>query len=731
MHNFNVILSNEEIIRITKARGCDPFSILGMHKLNDNQLVVRCYNPQAIEVYLLANEEKIRFNKITEDGLFELVIDGEEIVDYKLEYNFYNTGNFITRDVYSFLPIITDYDLYLFGEGNNHRIYEKLGSTPMKVCDTEGTLFAVWAPEALRVSVVGSFNNWDGRVHQMRSRGSSGVYELFIPHVCEGDLYKFEILAKDGSILLKADPYAFYSELRPATSSIVYEIDNKFEWTDQQWLDDRKKINWFEKPISTYEVHLGSWRRNTPKDFLSYRELADSLVKYVVDNNYTHVELMPVAEHPLDESWGYQITGYYAATSRFGKPEELMYLINEFHKNGIGVLLDWVPGHFPKDAHGLGNFDGSSLYEHDDPRQGEHKDWGTYIPNFGRNEVKNFFISNALFWLEKYHIDGLRVDAVASMLYLDYSREEGEWIPNHHGGRENLDAIEFLKYFNSISHQYYPGILTIAEESTAFPGITMPPYLNGLGFSMKWNMGWMNDSLEYIEKDPIYRKHHQGQLTFSLVYAFSENFKLVISHDEVVHGKKSLLDKMPGDIWQKFANLRLFNAYTFAHPGKKLFFMGCEFGQWAEWNCNQSLDWHLLENDNHKSMQNYIKNLNKVYKENKALWEVDFDHWGFEWIDFQDQDRSIISFARKSKYDDEIIVCIFNFTPEVYNDYRIGVPKAGFYEEILNSDSAIYGGANVGNLGGVNSEEINANCRDHSIALTIPPLGALYLRLKK
>jgi 1,4-alpha-glucan branching enzyme len=726
------ILTEEEIARIINSEIADPFSFLGMHKLSKGKLVVRVFNPTAKEVIITSSKlkEDVALTKIHDHGLFEEVVGGDEVFEYELIFTYHNGDKYKTRDPYSFMPVLSEYDLYLFNEGNNHRAYEKMGATIVTHCGVEGTHFAVWAPEAKRVSVVGNFNTWDGRVHQMRTLGASGVWEIFIPGIKQGDLYRYEIKTKNNDILLKSDPYAYYTEMRPANASVVYEIDN-YTWNDSEWMEKRKKTNWLERPMSTYEVHIGSWMRKEGNEFLTYEELADKLVKYVAENNFTHVELMPVAEHPLDESWGYQVTGYFSASSRFGKPEGLMHLIDKFHQNGIGVIVDWVPGHFPKDVHGLGRFDGSALYEHEDPRLGEHMDWGTYIFNYGRNEVKTFLISNALFWMDKYHIDGFRVDAVASMLYLDYSRNEGEWVPNKYGGRENLEAIEFLKYFNSISHHYYPGILTIAEESTAFPGITVPTYLGGIGFSIKWNMGWMNDSLEYIEKDPIYRRYHQGDLTFSMVYTYSENFQLVLSHDEVVYGKKSMLDKMPGDLWQKFANLRLFYSYMFAHPGKKLIFMGGEFGQWQEWNCSQSLDWHLLEYDTHAKMKDYMKNLNKIYQDNKALWEMDFHTDGFEWVDFHDADNSIMSFVRKSKNNDEILVCIFNFTPSVHNNYRIGVPQPGYYEEILNTDSGEFGGSNVGNLGGTNSESIPSHGRQHSISISIPPLGGVYFKLKK
>lgn len=728
------ILNEHEIKQIVYSYARDPFAILGMHKLDDKRVVVRAFNPAAVKITLLSEKtEEVILEKIHSDGLYEAVIEAKDIFPYEYKIEFHTGVTINTKDPYSFLPVLTEYDLYLFNEGNNHKVYEKMGAHVMTHYGVQGVHFAVWAPEAQRVSVIGHFNSWDGRVSQMRVLGNSGVWEVFIPNIGEGEVYRFEIKTKAGAVLLKADPYAFFTEKRPANASIIYNLENKYEWQDEEWISERAKTNWLEKPMSTYEVHLGSWAR-VPEDdnrFLTYREFADKLVSYVKENGYTHVELMPVAEHPLDESWGYQITGYFSATSRFGNPEDLMFLIDQFHKNGIGVIVDWVPGHFPKDSHGLGRFDGTGLYEHMDPRQGEHIDWGTYIFNYGRNEVKNFLISNAIFWLDKFHVDGFRVDAVASMLYLDYSRKSNEWVPNKYGGRENLEAIEFLQYFNSISHHYFPGIVTIAEESTAFGGVSKPTYLGGLGFSMKWNMGWMNDSLKYIEKDPIFRRYHQGSLTFSLIYAFSENFALVLSHDEIVHGKKSMIDKMPGDFWQKFANLRLFYAYMYAHPGKKLLFMGGEFGQWAEWNCNKSLDWNLTEYEPHKKMLNFSKDLNNLYKNNKALYEIDFNYTGFEWIDFSDSDNSIMSFIRKAKDSEDFIVCLFNFTPMTKYNYRLGVPIDGFYEEIFNSDSSEYWGANNGNYGGVWGERIPWQGKNCSINITVPPLAAVFFKLKK
>jgi 1,4-alpha-glucan branching enzyme len=627
--------------------------------------------------------------------------------------------------------ILTDFDLHLIAEGTHYKNYEKLGAHVIEVNGVKGVHFAVWAPNAKKVAVIGDFNNWDYRKHPMKQIKDSGIWEIFIPGLDEGELYKFYIESKyHGYKEQKADPFAFFFEVRPKSAAIVYNIENKHKWQDDEWIEQRKKKNWLGSPISIYEVHLGSWMRVKEEGnrFLTYRELAELLIPYVKDLGFSHIELLPITEHPLDASWGYQTIGYFAPTSRYGRPEDFMFFVDQCHQNGIGVIMDWVPAHFPKDAHGLSFFDGTCLYEHEDPRKGEHKDWGTLIFNYGRNEVRNFLISNALFWIEKYHIDGLRVDAVASMLYLDYSRGPGEWIPNIYGGNENLEAIEFIKKFNEVVHHYYPGILTIAEESTAWPMVSRPTYLGGLGFSMKWNMGWMHDTLEYFSKDPIFRKYHTNNLTFSLLYAFTENFILPFSHDEVVYGKKSMLDKMPGDIWQKFANLRALYGYMFGHPGKKLLFMGSEFGQWREWNYNESLDWHLLEYNSHRGLQRFLTDLNKIYRSEPALYELDFDWHGFEWIDFHDSENSIISFIRKAKNPDDFLVFVFNLTPVPRFNYRIGVPKDTLYKEILNSDSKYYWGSNLGNLGSVRAEKIPAHGRPFSFNLTLPPLSVLIFK---
>ncbi|WP_408956354.1 1,4-alpha-glucan branching protein GlgB [Natroniella sp. ANB-PHB2] len=725
-------LSQTEIDKIVSARLKKPSDFLGANFLDKNQVVIRVFRPDVTNVFVVSDdlEQKIELNKVAESGLFEKVIEAEQLFDYQLQFET-EQSRWLEEDPYTFGPVLSNYDLHLFNEGNHHRIYEKMGAKIITHDGSRGVHFSIWAPEAKRVSVIGQFNNWDGRIHQLRLLEGSGVWELFIPGLGEEELYRFEILTKAGQKLIKSDPYAFYSELRPASASLTYDLSNKHQWQDDNWMKKREEIDWLQKPISIYEVNLASWARVPEEDnrFLTYRELADKLVSYVTENNFTHVELMPLGEYPLDESWGYQVVGYFSPTSRFGKPEDLMYLIDQFHQHDIGVILDWVPGHFPKDGHGLGRFDGTALYEHLDPRLGEHKKWGTYVFNYGREEVRNFLISNALYWLDKFHIDGFRVDAVSSMLYLDHKRKE--WISNKYGGRENLEAIAFLQSFNSITHQYYPGILTIAEESTSWSGVTKPTYLGGLGFSMKWNMGWMNDALEYIEVDPFYKKYHHNKLTFPLLYSFNENHILILSHDEIVHEKSSMIGKMPGDRWQKFANLRLFYAYMFGHPGKKLLFMGNEFGQWNEWNDTRSLDWHLLDYKPHQKLLRFVCELNAIYQKQNALWENDFDQSGFEWIDCHDFEKSVISFIRKGYNPEERLVCVFNFTPVIRENYRLAVPEAGFYEEILNTNAEIYGGTNLGNLGGVYSEPIAWHGREHSIEITLPPLTGLYFKYKK
>jgi len=725
----------EHIKLIIKAEHWDPFHALGMHEVRTEgkkAITVRAFMPEADKAWVVdvSKNKSYEMEKTSKAGFFEKNFKNrKDFFQYKLKVK--TSDNRIAEffDPYSFMPVLSDFDLHLIGEGSHYKKYEKLGARVIEVNGIKGIHFAVWAPNAKRVSVVGDFNNWDGRRYQMRVLGTSGVWEIFIPGLDDGEVYKFEIKSKSGEIFLKADPYAFYFEVRPKSASVVYDI-NRYRWDDSEWLKMRSEKNWLESPVSVYEAHLGSWMRMPEEEnrFLTYRELADKLIGYIKDMGYTHIELMPVTEHPLDASWGYQTIGYFAPTSRHGAPEDFMYFIDKCHQNNIGVILDWVPAHFPKDAHGPGYFDGTALYEHADPRKSEHKEWGTLIFNYGRNEVRNFLISSALFWLEKYHIDGLRVDAVASMIYLDYSKKEGEWVANVFGGRENLEAIDFLKRFNEIVHQHHPGILTIAEESTAWTGVSRPTYLGGLGFSLKWNMGWMHDILEYFSKDPVYRKHHHSNLTFSLLYAFTENFMLVLSHDEVVHGKSSMLGKMPGDMWQKFANLRLLYGFMYGHPGKKLLFMGSEFGQWDEWNHDHSLDWHLLQYEPHQKLQGYIRDLNRLYRIEPPLYEVDFNYSGFEWIDFHDTEQSVISFIRKGKRADDFLVVVCNFTPVPRYNYRIGVPEAGLYKEILNSDSAEYWGSGIGNAEGILSEDVSWNGKPHSISITLPPLGMIVFK---
>jgi 1,4-alpha-glucan branching enzyme len=615
--------------------------------------------------------------------------------------------------------------MYLYKEGNHYDIYKKLGAHLTEINGYAGTTFAVWGPNAQRISIVGDFNGWDGRCHPMRKRLESGIWEIFIPGVVEGTHYKLEVRNCFGQIVLKSDPFAFYGQHGIQTASLVFNLD-RFKWSDDEWIQTRKTKQWHKEPVSIYEVHLGSWAR-VPEEgdrFLSYIEFADRLIPYVKDLGYTHIELMPVAEHPFDGSWGYQVTGYFAPTSRFGNPDEFRHFVDRCHENGIGVIVDWVPGHFPKDAHGLALFDGTHLYEHADPRQGEHRDWGTLIFNYGRNEVRNFLVANGLFWLDNYHIDGLRVDAVASMLYLDYSRKQGEWVPNIHGGRENLDAIYFMKRFNEICYERFPGIMTIAEESTAWPGVSRPTYLGGLGFGLKWNMGWMHDFLLYMSREPVHRRFHQGEATFSMIYAFHEHFVLVLSHDEVVHGKGSLVNKMPGDAWQKFANLRMFYGWMYAHPGKKLLFMGGEIGQWKEWNHDESVDWHLLQYPLHDGVRRLVQHLNYLYTSEPAFSENDDTYLGFEWIDFHDADNSVLTFMRKSE-SGSTVVLVVNATPVVRHYYRVGAPGEGWYEEILNTDAGIYGGSNVGNYGGLHADAIPWQGRSHSLVLTLPPLATI------
>jgi 1,4-alpha-glucan branching enzyme len=728
-------LPPDELNSFLSATHADPFRVLGPHRLGDG-IAVRVFRPDAqkVEIVLPQQSENgtIEAEKIHRDGFFCAIIPGAtRDLKYRLRLTDWDGNEREIGDPYAYGPIMGEVDLHLFAEGQHWQIYEKFGAHFRDVGGERGVYFSVWAPNAQRVSVVGDFNKWDGRVNPMRKLIGSGVWELFLPGVVENTHYKFEIRTPAGALLLKSDPFAFFNQHGTSTSSLVYNLE-RYRWSDDEWMQSRSKRNWPQSAISVYEVHLGSWRRRADEGnrSLSYLELAETLLPYVLEMGYTHIELMPIAEHPFEGSWGYQVTNYYAPTSRFGTPDEFRHFVDKCHQAGIGVIMDWVPAHFPKDAYALAEFDGTDLYEHMDPRQGEHQDWGTLIFNFGRNEVRNFLIGNALFWLDKYHIDGLRVDAVASMLYLDYSRKEGQWIPNVYGGRENLDAIYFLKRFNEVCYEKFPGIMTIAEESTAWPGVSRPTYLGGLGFGFKWNMGWMHDFLQYMSLDPIYRRFHHGNITFSLLYAFQEHFVLVLSHDEVVHGKRSLICKMPGDEWQKFANLRMFYAWMYGHPGKKLLFMGGEFGQWHEWNHDQSLDWHLLEEPRHDGLRRLVQHLNYTYKNEPALWQQDDSHEGFEWIDFHDADNSVVSFLRRSREGD-LVVFVVNATPLVRHDYRLGVPQTGFYREIINTDAETYGGSNVGNYGGSRSEDVSWMGRQHSILIQLPPLSTVAFRLEK
>jgi 1,4-alpha-glucan branching enzyme len=627
--------------------------------------------------------------------------------------------------------MLTDYDLHLLGEGRHWRSYEKLGAHLHVVDGVSGVRFAVWAPNAAAVNLVGDFNGWDGTRHPMQQRILSGIWELFVPGIGAGTLYKYRVQAADGASD-RSDPYGFAAEVPPRTASKVVDL-TAHAWRDGEWMAARAARDPLTAPLSIYELHLGSWRRpgHDRQAWLTYADLERDLVPYCLEMGFTHVEFLPPTEHPLSASWGYQTIGLFAATSRFGSPADLMSLIDALHRAGIGVIIDWVPAHFPRDGHGLRRFDGTALYEHEDPRKGEHPDWGTLIFNYGRNEVSNYLVSSALFWLDRYHVDGLRVDAVASMLYLDYSRKAGEWVPNQHGGRENLEAIDFLKTFNEQVHAHHPGVLTIAEESTAWPGVSRPTYVGGLGFSLKWNMGWMNDTLRYVRHDPVHRKYHHDELTFSLIYAFHENFVLPLSHDEVVHGKGALLDQMPGDPWQRFANLRLLYAYMWCHPGKKLLFMGGEFGQWQEWNFDESLHWHLLAGEQHRGLSRSVADLNSLLRREPALHELDFDGRGFEWIDCHNWQDSVLAFVRRAVDADDFLVVCCNFTPVRRDGYSLGVPTAGVYEEVFNSDSAWYGGSNAGNGGWIASTPRPCHGREHAVALTLPPLAAIVLKRRR
>ncbi len=727
------LLSDDDFYPLIEARHCDPFRILGMRELQ-GRWVARVFRPDASKVTLVADGgRRVELPRVHDSGVFEAVLPGEGWpCAYQLEYTAHSGSSWTASDPYAFEPILGEMDVYLFNEGTHYDIYKKLGAHVLERNGVRGVHFAVWAPAAQRVSVTGDFNGWDGRVHAMRKLVPSGIWEIFIPGVGEGAHYKFEIRGPHGDVFLKTDPYAFFAQHDTQTGCMVFDL-NRYKWADEQWMENRRTKDLYASPMSIYEVHLGSWQRmgSDGRRFLSYLELGDRLIPYAKEMGFTHLELLPVMEHPFEGSWGYQVVNYYAPSSRFGNPDEFRNFVDRCHQAGIGVILDWVPGHFPKDAHGLARFDGTCIYEHEDPRLGEHMDWGTLIFNYGRNEVKNFLIGNALFWMDEYHIDGLRVDAVASMLYRDYSRKPGEWLPNCFGGRENLEAIDFLKRCNEVAYTRFPGIAMMAEESTAWPGVSKPTYAGGLGFGFKWNMGWMNDSLRYISKDPVHRKYHQGDITFSMVYAFSEHFVLVLSHDEVVHGKGSLLNKMPGDDWQKFANCRMFLAWMWAHPGKKLIFQGMEFGQWSEWNHNRSLDWHLTQFPAHDGLRRLVQHLNWLYTHEPSFYELDDTYEGFEWIDFNDAENTVWSFFRKS-LTGEPIAFVINATPVVRKGYRIGVIEAGYYEEILNTDAETYGGSNVGNMGGRHADEHwSWQGKPHSIIVDLPPLSVLAFRLKR
>ncbi len=722
-------LSEHIINAIVHSYHGNPFSILGPHS-HENGTIVRAMLPFAATTSLIMSDDTIDMTKVHPDGLFEIFLaNTHPPFDYHLQTVTFSGDTLLQEDPYRFPSTLSEYDEHLLAEGTHLHVYDYLGAHIMEIDGRSGVRFAVWAPSALRVSVVGDFNQWDGRCHPMRFHHNSGIWELFIPNLDQNTIYKYEIKSRDhGYIVNKTDPVGFASELRPNTASVVWDI-NQYQWGDSDWIANRSQHSSFDKPISVYEVHLGSWRRkgDDGSEWLTYSELADSLIPYVQEMGFTHIELMPVSEHPYDGSWGYQVTGYFAPTARFGVPDDFMAFVDRCHQANIGVILDWVPAHFPKDQHGLSYFDGTHLYEHAHPLQGQHPDWGTLIFNYGRHEVSQFLISNALFWLDKYHIDGLRVDAVASMIYLDFSREPGQWIPNRYGGRENLEAIAFVRRFNQQVHEKFPGALTIAEESTAWPGVTHSLEDHGLGFDLKWNMGWMHDSLKYFAMDPIYRSHHHGTLTFSLMYAFSEKFMLPFSHDEVVHLKKSLLDKMPGDTWRKFANLRLLYGYQWSHPGKKLLFMGGEFGQWHEWTEERSLDWHLLTTDDkHQQLQNWVRDLNHFYTGQPALYEHDFSWDGFEWLDLHDGERSLLAYSRTSPESDETILIAGNFTPVVRHDYWLPVPEPGTYQELLNSDATEYGGSNILNPDPIASTPIPWDEGKHVVKMTLPPLGIVF-----
>ena len=754
---MTMTVTPEQIERIVWNQHHDPFEVLGPHLIEQegqSVWVIRAYLPRVDEAWVVRPETREEFpmHKVHDPHFFECVLEVETLSNYQFRVK-EGEHERVMYDPYAFRsPLMTDFDVHLFAEGNHHRIYEKLGAHVTEQAGVKGVYYAVWAPNARNVSLLGDFNNWDGRQHQMRRR-EGGIWELFIPGLGVGTHYKYEVKNQAGHIYEKSDPFGFQQEVRPKTASIVADVDD-YQWHDSDWMETRRHTEPLGQPVSVYEVHLGSWLHGSASQpgldvdgkpiapvivadlkpgarFLTYRELADRLIPYVKEMGFTHIEMLPVAEHPFDGSWGYQVTGYYAATSRFGTPQDLMYFIDQCHQNGIGVIVDWVPAHFPKDGHGLANFDGTHLYEHADPRKGEHKEWGTLVFNYSRNEVRNFLVANALFWFDKYHIDGVRVDAVASMLYLDYCREPGEWVTNQYGGRENIEAADFLRQLNHAIFSYFPGVLSIAEESTDWPMVSWPTYLGGLGFNLKWNMGWMHDMLDYFHMDPWFRQFHQNNVTFSIWYAFNENFMLALSHDEVVHGKSPMIGKMPGDEWQKFANLRCLYTFMFTHPGKKTLFMSMEFGQWSEWNVWGDLEWQLLQNPAHQNLKYCISKLNHLYRTEPALYTQEFSQDGFEWVDCTDNRHSVVSFIRRAKDSEEFIVTVCNFTPQPHSHYRVGVPELGFYTELFNSDAREYGGSNMGNLGGKWAEEWSFHNRPYSIDLCLPPLGVLVLKIDR
>ena len=754
---MSLTIAPEQVNQIVYNLHHDPFEILGRHPYEQNgkieSWIVRAYLPNADAAWVVCPEERTEYpmQSMHNPHFFVCVVQNPKLANYQLKIKEGDSERVI-YDPYDFRsPKLTDLDIHLFAEGNHHRIYEKLGAHPTKIDGVEGVYFALWAPNARNVSVLGDFNSWDGRKHQMR-RGGNGIWELFVPELTYGASYKYEVKNWEGHIYEKSDPYGFQQEVRPKTASIVADLDS-YQWNDAEWMKKRRQSDPLAQPISVYEFHLGSWMHGSASEptkllsgesepviatewkqdarFLSYYELADKLIPYVKELGYTHIEMLPVAEHPFDGSWGYQVTGYYAPTSRFGNPEDFMYFVDRCHENGIGVIVDWVPGHFPKDGHGLAFFDGTHLYEHADPRKGEHKEWGTLVFNYNRNEVRNFLVANALFWFDKYHIDGIRVDAVASMLYLNYCRKDGEWVANDYGGCENIEAANFLRQVNSLLFSYFPGTLSIAEESTSWPMVSWPTYTGGLGFNLKWNMGWMHDMLDYFHMDPWFRQFHQNNLTFSMWYHHTENYMLALSHDEVVHGKSNIIGKMPGDEWQKFANVRCLFGFMFTHPGKKTMFMSMEFGQWSEWNVWKDLEWDLLQYHSHKALTKFFRDLHGVYKSEPALYTQDFEEAGFQWLDCSDNRHSVVAFIRRGTNPEEFVVTVCNFTPQPHSHYRVGVPELGFYTEIFNSDARQYGGSNMGNLGGKWTDEWSFHEQPYSLDLCLPPLGVLILKIDR